>query len=324
MNVKKQSMDNQSSFSEFLLLEFSDVRELQILHSIIFLALYLATVTGNLLIISAVAIDHHLHTPIYFFLMNLAMQDLGQVSVINPKSMVNSFLNTRHISYSGCVAQVLFFVFFVGSDFFLLTVMAYDRYVAICKPLQYGMLMNRQTYIQMIGSVWISSFFYGVLHTGGTFASPFCSNVVNQFFCEIPQLLKLACTDLYLMEVGVLVLSAVIGIGCFIFIIITYVSIFTAVLKIPSTEGRQKAFSTCLPHLIVYALYVFTGYFAYFKPPSNTSPHLDLAFTVMYSMVPPLMNPVIYSMRNREIKNALSKLLGLSHSSRKNLSSPLL
>ncbi|XP_033025509.1 olfactory receptor 14A16-like [Lacerta agilis] len=324
MNVKKQNMDNQSSFSEFLLLEFSDVRELQILHSIVFLLLYLATVTGNLLIISAVAFDHHLHTPMYFFLMNLAMQDLGQVSVIIPKSMVNSLMNTRYISYSGCVAQVLLFMSFMASDFFLLTVMAYDRYVAICKPLQYGMLMNRQTYIQMISSVWISSFFYGVLHTGGTFASPFCSNVVNQFFCEIPQLLKLACTDLYLVEIGVLVLSAVIGIGCFIFIIITYVYIFTAVLKIPSTEGRQKAFSTCLPHLIVYALFVFTGSFTYFKPTSNTSPHLDLAFTVMYSMVPPLMNPVIYSMRNREIKNALSKLLGLCHSSMKNFSSIIL
>ncbi|XP_060137160.1 olfactory receptor 14I1-like [Zootoca vivipara] len=321
MNVKKQSMDNQSSFSEFLLLEFSDVRELQILHFIIFLVLYLATVTGNLLIISAVAFDHHLHTPMYFFLMNLALQDLGQASVIIPKSMVNSLLNTRRISYSGCVAQLLFFVFFVGSDFFLLTVMAYDRYVAICKPLQYGMLMNTQTYIQMISSVWISSFFYGVLHTGGTFASPFCSNVVNQFFCEIPQLLKLACTDLYLIEVGVIVISAVFGIGCFIFNIISYVYIFTAVLKIPSTEGRQKAFSTCLPHLIVYCLFVFTSYFAFFKP---SSLHLDLAFTVMYSMVPPLMNPVIYSMRNREIKNALSKLLRLRHSSMKNLSSLIL
>ncbi|XP_028560227.2 olfactory receptor 14I1-like [Podarcis muralis] len=321
MNVKKQSMDNQSSFSEFLLLEFSDVRELQILHFIIFLVLYLATVTGNLLIISAVAFDHHLHTPMYFFLMNLAMQDLGQTSVIVPKSMLNSLMNTRYISYPGCVAQLFFFVFFVGSDFFLLTVMAYDRYVAICKPLQYGMLMNRQAYIQMISSVWIGSFFYVVLHTGGTFASPFCSNVVNQFFCEIPQVLKLACTDLYLVEIGAIAISAVFGIGCFIFNIITYVYIFTAVLKIPSTEGRQKAFSTCLPHLIVYCLFVFTSYFAFFKPASL---HLDLAFTVMYSMVPPLMNPVIYSMRNREIKNVLSKLLRLRYSSMKNISSLIL
>ncbi|XP_033024440.1 olfactory receptor 14A16-like [Lacerta agilis] len=314
MHLKEQSRVNQTSISEFLLLEFSEVRELQILHFLLFLVLYLATVTGNLLIISAVAFDHHLHTPMYFFLMNLAMQDLGQVSVIIPKFMSNSLMNTRHISYSGCVAQVLFFLFFLASDFSLLTVMAYDRYIAICNPLQYEVLMNKQTCIQMVTSVWISSFFYGLLHTGGTFAPTFCSNVVNQFFCEIPQLLKLTCSDLYLLEIGIVVVSAVIGLGCFIFIIITYVHIFSAVLKIPSIEGRQKAFSTCLPHLIVFSIFVFTGCFAYLKPTSNTPSHLDLALTIIYSMFPPLMNPVIYSMRNNEIKLSLLKLLGLRHS----------
>ncbi|XP_028560224.2 olfactory receptor 14A16-like [Podarcis muralis] len=314
MHLKEQSRVNQTSISEFLLLEFSEVRELQILHFLLFLVLYLATVTGNLLIISAVAFDHHLHTPMYFFLMNLAMQDLGQVSVIIPKFMSNSLMNTRHISYSGCVAQVLFFLFFLASDFSLLTVMAYDRYIAICNPLQYEVLMNKQACIQMVTSVWISSFFYGLLHTGGTFAPTFCSNIVNQFFCEIPQLLKLTCSDLYLLEIGIVVVSAVIGLGCFIFIIITYVHIFTAVLKIPSIEGRQKAFSTCLPHLIVFSIFVFTGCFAYLKPTSNTPSHLDLALTIIYSMFPPLMNPVIYSMRNKEIKHSLLKLLGLRHS----------
>nr|XP_028560224.1 olfactory receptor 14A16-like [Podarcis muralis] len=314
MHLIEQSRVNQTSISEFLLLEFSEVRELQILHFLLFLVFYLATVTGNLLIISAVAFDHHLHTPMYFFLMNLAMQDLGQVSVIIPKFMSNSLMNTRQISYSGCVAQVLFFLFFLASDFSLLTVMAYDRYIAICNPLQYEVLMNKQACIQMVTSVWIVSFFYGVLHTGGTFAPTFCSNIVNQFFCEIPQLLKLTCSDLYLLEIGIVVVSAVIGLGCFIFIIITYVHIFSAVLKIPSIEGRQKAFSTCLPHLIVFSIFVFTGCFAYLKPTSNTPSHLDLALTIIYSMFPPLMNPVIYSMRNKEIKHSLLKLLGLRHS----------
>ncbi|XP_053215955.1 olfactory receptor 14A16-like [Podarcis raffonei] len=315
MIVMEQIIVNQSSLSGFLLLEFSELRELQILYFVVFLAFYLAALTGNLLIISAVAFDHHLHTPMYFFLMNLALQDLGSVSVIMPKSMANTILNTRYISNLGCVAQVLFFLFFIASDFFLLTVMAYDRYIAICKPLQYEMLMNRQACTQMIISVWIISFFYGVLHTGGTFAPPFCSNLVNQFFCEVPELLKLTCSDLYLIEIGVLAFSLVIALGCFIFIVVTYVYIFSSVLKIPSSAGRQKAFSTCLPHLIVCSLFVFTGYFAYLKPIFNSPPHLDLAFTVIYSMVPPLMNPVIYSMRNKEIKNALSKLLGLRHSS---------
>ncbi|XP_061447842.1 olfactory receptor 14A16-like [Rhineura floridana] len=316
MDETEQSLANQSSLTEFLLLGFSEVQELQILHFFAFLAFYLAAVTGNLLIISAVAFDHHLHTPMYFFLMCLALQDLGQVSVIVPKSMANSLMNTRHISYSGCVAQVFLFLFLLASDFSLLTVMAYDRYIAICNPLQYEMLMNKQACIEMVASVWITGFLYGVLHTGGTFASPFCSNIVNQFFCEIPHLLKLACSDLYLIEIGALALSAVLGLGCFVFIIISYVHIFTAVLKIPSTKGRQKAFSTCLPHLIVFSIFVSTGYFSYFKPTSSTLTNLDLAFTMIYSMVPPILNPVIYSMRNKEIRHSLSKLLALRHASK--------
>ncbi|XP_061447855.1 olfactory receptor 14A16-like [Rhineura floridana] len=302
-------MDNQSSICGFLLFEFSEIRELQILHFLLFLILYLAIVSGNLLIISAVAFDHHLHTPMYFFLMNLAIQDLGSVSTIIPKSMANSFNNTRNISYSGCVAQVFSFVFFVGSDFFLLTIMAYDRYVAICNPLQYEMVMNRQACTQMVAGVWITGLFYGAMHTGGTFAVPFCSNMVNQFYCEIPQLLKLSCSDSYLTEVAILAISAAIELGCFVFIIVTYVLIFTAVLRIPSVQGRQKAFSTCLPHLIVFSIFIFTGWFAYLRPPSSTPSDLDLALTVIYTFVPPMLNPIIYSMRNKEIKVALAKLL---------------
>ncbi|XP_062992738.1 olfactory receptor 14A16-like [Elgaria multicarinata webbii] len=302
-------MDNQTSVSEFLLLEFSEVRELQIIHFIFFLVLYFATVTGNLLIIAAVAFDHHLHTPMYFFLMNLAVQDLGAVSAIIPKSMANSFMNTRRISYSGCAAQVFCFVFFVGSDFFLLTLMAYDRYVAICNPLQYEMVMNRQACMQMIASVWITGLFYGALHTGSTFAVPFCSNIVNQFYCEIPQLLRLSCSGSYLTEFAVLAFSAIIELGCFVFIIATYVLIFTTVLRIPSAQGRQKAFSTCLPHLIVFSIFIFTGWFAYLRPPSDTPSDLDLALTVVYTFVPPMLNPLIYSMRNKEMKVALNKIL---------------
>ncbi|XP_054849919.1 olfactory receptor 14A16-like [Eublepharis macularius] len=316
VSYKEQAVANQTSVSEFLLLQFSEDRELQILHFVVFLVMYLATVTGNLLIITAVAFDRHLHTPMYLFLMNLAMQDLGQVTVIIPQMIMNSLMNTRHISFSGCVAQVLFFLFFSASDLSLLTVMAYDRYVAICNPLQYEMVMNRQTCIQMVASVWVTGLFYGVLHAGGTFASPFCSNVVNQFFCEIPQLLKLTCSDLYLIEINVVALSAVAGLGCFIFILVTYVYIFSTVLRMPSVQGRQKAFSTCLPHLTVVSIFLFTGCFAYLKPTSNIPSHLDVAFSMIYSMVPPMMNPLIYSMRSKEIQVSLSKLLGLRHTSK--------
>ncbi|XP_042329650.1 olfactory receptor 14A16-like [Sceloporus undulatus] len=247
----------------------------------------------------------------YFFLMNLAIQDLGQISVILPISMANSLRNNSHISYSGCVTQVLFNVFFISSDFFLLTVMAYDRYIAICKPLQYEIMMNKHACLQMVTALWIISFLYGVLHTIGTFVSPFCSNNVNQFFCEIPHLLKLACSDLYLIEIGILLLSAVVATGCFVFIVVSYMYILTTVMRFPAGQGRKRAFSTCLPHLTVVSVLVFTSYLSYFKPVSESPSTLDLSLTMIYTMVPPLINPLIYSLRNKEIKNALKNLLGL-------------
>uniref|UniRef100_A0ABM5GQ04 Olfactory receptor n=1 Tax=Pogona vitticeps TaxID=103695 RepID=A0ABM5GQ04_9SAUR len=315
MHLKEQNLRNQSSFTHFILLGFSEVHELQVLFFLVFLVYYLVAVGVNLLIISAILTDHRLHHPMYFFLLNLAIQDVGQVSVMVPKSMASSFMQTRQISYSGCVAQVFFFIFFISSDFFLLTVMAYDRYVAICNPLQYEILMKKQTCLQMTGVVWLSSLLNAMLHTGGTFAAPFCSNTVNNFFCEIPHLVKLACSDMYLIEVGYSLLTVVIGIGCFIFITVTYVHIFTAVLKIPTVQGRQKAFSTCLPHLIVVSIFIITAFTVYMNPSPKSLPYLDLAFTISYSMIPPLMNPIIYSMKNKGIKNALAKLLSLRLSS---------
>ncbi|KAM3821152.1 olfactory receptor 14A2-like [Vipera latastei] len=275
------------------------------------LILYLMTVTGNLVIIFAIAFDYHLHTPMYFFLMNLALQDIGSVSVIIPKAVFNSVTNTRHISYSGCVAQVLLFVFFLGSDIALLTLMAYDRYVAICKPLQYEMIMNMKACTKMITSVWIASFLNATLHTTETFSIPFCSNIVNQFYCEIPHLLKIACSSLYVTETGLVAFSAVLSAGSFAFIIVTYTEIFSAVLRIPSVQGRKKAFSTCVPHLSVFSLFFFTVSFAYLRPISNRPSNLDFIITLIYSILPPMLNPLIYSMRNKDIKATLSKTLRL-------------
>ncbi|KAM9120350.1 olfactory receptor 14A16-like [Pangshura tecta] len=304
-------MSNQTNITEFLLLGFSDIRELQILHFVVFLVVYLAGMTGNLLIIMVVALDHHLHSPMYFFLMNLSILDLGSISVTIPKSMANSLMNTRSISYSGCVAQVFLLVFFAVSDFALLTVMAYDRYVAICKPLHYETIMNKRACVQMVASAWISVIVYSSLHTRNTFAISYCGgNEVNQFFCEIPQLLKLACSDMYLGEVELLIFSACLALSCFVFIILSYTQIFQTVLRIPTEQGRHKALSTCLPHLIVVSLFVSTVIFAYLKPTSSSPSNLDLMVAVLYSMLPPVMNPIIYSMRNKEIKASLRKLIG--------------
>ncbi|NXE85841.1 O14J1 protein, partial [Cochlearius cochlearius] len=297
---------NSSSITQFLLLAFTDTRELQLLHFWLFLGIYLAALLGNGLIITTVACDHRLHTPMYFFLLNLSLLDLGSISTTLPKSMANSLFDTRAISYAGCAAQLFFFLFLITAEYFLLTVMAYDRYVAICKPLHYGTLLGSRACVHMAAAAWGSGFLYALLHTANTFSLPLCQgNALDQFFCELPQILKLSCSDAYLREFQLLVFSAFVFLGCFVFIVLSYVQIFRAVLRIPSQQGREKAFSTCLPHLAVVSLFVSTAMLAYLKPPSISSPSLDLVVAVLYAMVPPAVNPLIYSMRNNQLKDAL-------------------
>ncbi|XP_068280360.1 olfactory receptor 14A16-like [Nyctibius grandis] len=303
-------MSNSSSITEFLLLAFAETRKLQLLHFWLFLGIYLAALLGNGLIVTTVACDHHLHTPMYFFLLNLSLLDLGSISTTVPKAMANSLWDTGTISYAGCAAQVFFFFFFMSAEYFLLTVMAYDRYIAICKPLHYGTFLSSRACVHMAAAAWGSGFLYAVLHTANTFSLPLCQgNVVDQFFCEIPQILKLSCSHSYRREVGLIVVSIFVEIMCFVFIVVSYVQIFRAVLRIPSEQGRHKAFSTCLPHLAVVFLFVSTASFSYLKPPSISSPSLDLVVVVLYSVVPPAVNPLIYSMRNQELKDTLKKLI---------------
>ncbi|KAM9211555.1 olfactory receptor 14C36-like [Leptosomus discolor] len=301
-------MSNASTITQFLLLAFADTRELQLLSFGLFLGIYLAALLGNGLIITAIACDHRLHTPMYFFLLNLSLLDLGSLSTTLPKAMANSLWDTRTISYAGCAAQQFFFLFLITAEYCLLTVMAYDRYVAICKPLHYGTLLGSRACVHMAAAAWGTAFPYAVLHTANTFSLPLCQgNAVDQFFCEIPQILKLSCSDTYLREAGVLVVSVCLGFGCFVFIVVSYVQIFRAVLRIPSEQGRHKAFSTCLPHLAVVSLFVSTAVFVYLKPPSISSPCLDVVVSFLYSVVPPAVNPLIYSMRNQELKDTLKK-----------------
>ncbi|XP_074994670.1 olfactory receptor 14A16-like [Calonectris borealis] len=303
-------MSNGTSITHFLLLAFADTQELLLLHFWLFLGIYLAALLGNGLIITAIACDHRLHTPMYFFLLNLSLLDLGSISTTLPKAMANSLWDTRDISYAGCAAQLFFFLFSIIGEYCLLTVMAYDRYVAICNPLHYGTLLGSRACVHMAAAAWASGFLYALLHTANTLSLPLChGNAVDQFFCEIPQILKLSCSHSYLREVGLLVVSACLAFGCFVFIVVSYMEIFRAVLRIPSEQGRHKAFSTCLPHLAVVSLFLSTGMFAYLKPPSISSPSLDLVVAVLYSVVPPAVNPLIYSMRNQELKDALKKLI---------------
>ncbi|XP_037982009.1 olfactory receptor 14J1-like [Motacilla alba alba] len=251
----------------------------------------------------------------FFFLLNLALSDLGSICTTVPKAMHNSLWDTSTISYSGCVAQLFILVFFISAEFSLLTIMCYDRYVSICKALHYGTLLGSRACAHMAAAAWASAFLTALMHTANTFSLPLChGNALGQFFCEIPHILKLSCSHSKLRELGLFVLSALLYFACFVFIVFSYVQIFRAVLRIPSeqVQGRHKAFSTCLPHLAVLSLFISTGTFAYLKPPSMSSPSLDLALSVLYSVVPPALNPLIYSLRNQELKDGMRKMMTVS------------
>ncbi|XP_003213816.2 olfactory receptor 14C36-like [Meleagris gallopavo] len=314
-------MPNSSSISEFLLLALADTRQLQLLHFWLLLGIYLAALLGNGLISTAVACHHRLHSPMYFFLLNLALLDLGCISTTLPKAMANALWDTRDISYAGCAAQVFFLLLFFGAEYSILTIMSYDRYVAICKPLHYGTLMDSRACATMAAAAWASGVLYSLLHTASTFTMPLCQgNAVDQFFCEIAQLLKLSCPESdYYRETVIIYFSLCLIFGCFVFIVVSYVQIFRAVLRMPSEQGRHKAFSTCLPHLAVVSLFVSTAMVAYLKPPSVSSPSLDLVVSFLYSVVPPTLNPIIYSMRNQELRDAVRKMMPCSHFSRDKL-----
>ncbi|XP_070584535.1 olfactory receptor 14A16-like [Erythrolamprus reginae] len=302
-------MENKSRVNEFLLHGFPDTEELHIVHVIVFLIIYLVALIENLIIIIVIVYSHQLHSPMYFFLVNLSLQDLGSISVTVPKSMLNSLMNTEAISYSGCLCQVFFLIFFIMSHFFLLGVMAYDRYVAICKPLHYEMIMNKKACIQMATSIWIGALFYSMLHVGNLAKLEFCSRIINQLYCEIPQLLKISCSSFYVAVEQAVIFGSFLGFLYYIITAFSYVQIFRTVLRIPSTQGKQKAFSTCLPHLIVICLFMISGSFAYLKPTSSSPSTSNTLFSLFYFLMPPVMNPLIYSMRNKEFKMAFWKLL---------------
>uniref|UniRef100_A0A8C6W3Q8 Olfactory receptor n=1 Tax=Nannospalax galili TaxID=1026970 RepID=A0A8C6W3Q8_NANGA len=277
-----ESMTNMTNYVEFLLMGFPDGQVFQTLCATLFLLIYMAALMGNILIIILTTIDQHLQSPMYFFLKNLSLIDICYISVTVPKSIMNSVINIHSISFLGCVLQVFCFVFLTGTEFALLLVMSYDRYAAICLPLHYETIMNRTACVQMVAITWLSGCFYGSLHAAGTFSVHFCGpNIIHQFFCDIPSLLTLACSGEQILE---------------------YV--------IPSDQGRFKSFSTCVPHLTVVALFLSSGYFAYLGPTSNSAASLNLLMSVFYSLLPPSLNPVIYGLRNRDMKVALYSILG--------------
>ncbi|XP_077000202.1 olfactory receptor 14I1 [Tamandua tetradactyla] len=302
-------MDNLTEVTEFLLMGFSDMWKLQILHVGLFLLIYLAALVGNLLIIMVITLDLHLHTPMYFFLKNLSFLDLCYISVTVPKSIHSSLTHNSSISYLGCVAQVYFFSAFGSAELAFLTVMSYDRYVAICYPLHYGTMMMLGKCYQMSVIAWLNCFSYAAVHTGNMFWDPISrSNKIHQFFCDIPHILALLSCKSFFVEFVTLALSSCLVLGCFIVMVISYFQIFSTVQKIPSSKSRVKAFSTCSPQLIVTILFLTTGLFAALGPTAKASSIQDLLVAMAYTVLPPFLNPIIYSLRNKDIKAAIWRL----------------
>ncbi|XP_006877600.1 PREDICTED: olfactory receptor 14I1-like [Chrysochloris asiatica] len=264
---------------------------------------------GNLLTVTVIVRDAHLHYPMYFFIANLSLLDFCYISVTVPKSIVNSLMNCKFISLKECVAQIFLFLLFGFTEFIFLVVMSYDRYVAICHPLHYQLIITPRLCTQISGGSWATGLVYSAIHTGTIFYLPFTkSNAIHQFFCDIPQILSISSQSVQFSETVTLAVSTCIALLCFVILFASYVNIFSTVLQMKSVEARNKALSTCSPQLATLILFLISGFFACLGPISNMSSIQNLLTAIFYSMVSPLVNPIIFSLRNREIKNALSRM----------------
>nr|XP_056723225.1 olfactory receptor 1361-like isoform X2 [Euleptes europaea] len=303
--------ENQTGVSEFVLLGLSTQPQHQNLLFLLFLSLYLLTLLGNLLIVLLICLDKHLlHTPMYYFLSHLSLADLGFVSSTVPKILVNLMSPTKTISYNGCLTQMYFFLTFGNTDSFLLACMAYDRYVAICRPLHYTMVMSHKRCLVLVCGSWILSALHSLLYTLLTAHLSFCSSrEIPYFFCDVYPLLELSCSNTSLIKTLAQTEGVVDILGPFVLVIISYVRIFCAIMKVPSAAGKRKAFSTCGSHLTVIILFYGTISCLYFQPTSAYSAQKGTVPSLLYAVVIPMLNPFIYTLRNHDIKAAIRKLV---------------
>ncbi|XP_068098149.1 olfactory receptor 5AR1-like [Hyperolius riggenbachi] len=305
---------NDSTVVEFSLLGFPAQYAIQIILFCAVCIFYVLIILGNVLIIVTTIFSSKLHTPMYFFLSNLSFLEIFYTSVTIPKMLLNFLLKTSSISFFGCAAQLYFFIALGSIECTLLAVMAYDRYVAICRPLHYVTIMKNSTCVVLVGSSWISGFLNSMVHTVCTFRLSFCSSKsINQFFCDIPPLLKVACGDTFLTEIVLYIIGGLYGFGSFLLILMSYILIIASILKIRSKEGQKKTFSTCTPHLIVVILFFATSSSAYLKPTLKYSSEEESMVPVFYAIITPTLNPIIYTLRNQKFKSALWKIMGLDH-----------
>ncbi|XP_043441834.1 olfactory receptor 7G3-like [Prionailurus bengalensis] len=306
-NVKS---GNFSATTEFLLLGLSEDPQLQPLLFCLFLSMYLVSVFGNLLIILAIVCDSHLHTPMYFFLSNLSFVDICLTSTTIPKMLVNIQTQSKSISYPGCLTQICFVLTFAGLENGILVMMAFDRFVAICHPLRYKAIMNPKLCRLLVLLSFLISVLDALLHTLMALRLSFCTDLeIPHFFCELAHVLKLACSDIFINNILVYLVTSLLGVVPLSGIIISYTQIVSSVLKIPSAGGKYKAFSICGSHLIVVSLFYGTGFGVYLSSAATHSSRKSAIVSVMYTVVTPMMNPFIYSLRNKDMMGALRKLI---------------
>ncbi|KAM5318351.1 olfactory receptor 10A3 [Glossophaga mutica] len=300
---------NQSSVVEFILLGFSNFPELQEQLFGVFLVVYLVTLIGNAMIIVIISLEQSLHVPLYLFLLNLSVVDVSFSAVIMPELLVVLSSEKSSISFVSCFAQMYFILFFGGTECFLLGTMAYDRFAAICHPLSYPMIMNKSVFMKLVMFSWVSGIIVATVQTLWVFSFPFCGpNEISHISCETPAVLELACADTFWFEIYAFTGTILIIMVPFFLILLSYIRILFAILKMPSTTGRQKAFSTCASHLTSVTLFYGTASMTYLQPKSGYSPETKNLMSLAYTLLTPLLNPLIYSLRNSEMKRALMKL----------------
>ncbi|XP_007947645.1 olfactory receptor 12-like [Orycteropus afer afer] len=308
--MKSELHQNYSEVTEFILLGFRTNPESQIILFLVFLLIYVVILMGNMTMIIVIKVDSRLHTPMYFFLRNLSYLDLCYSTVIAPKTLADFLSNEKKISYNGCAAQFFFFAVFVTTECFLLAVMAFDRFSAICSPLLYPVHMSQKACVRLVIGSYICGSINAVVETSSTFSLRFCEeNRLDHFFCDAPALIEISCADTSINEIVMFVVSAFIVIATTMAILVSYAYILVTVLKIPSTQGRSKTFSTCGSHVAAVSLFYGTVFFMYAQPGAISSPQQNKIISVFYTLIIPMLNPLIYSLRNRDVKDAVKRIL---------------
>ncbi|XP_063158327.1 olfactory receptor 8S1-like [Candoia aspera] len=311
MVLKSSEVENQTVITEFILLGLSNDPHIEDFLLFFFMIIFLVTILGNVIVILVIKSELHLQTPMFFFLSHLAFVDICYSSVTVPRMLANFVTKHKTISREGCIAQIFFILQTACTEVFILSAMGYDRYVAICAPLHYSRYLSKEICNKMVGGAWLLGFFHAIVNVLPLLNLHFCSkNIIRHYVCELPSLLPLSCADTLTNYIVLLLSVLAFGFSSFLITLVSYIHIISTILKIHSAEGRQKAFSTCSSHLIVVGLFYITAFVCYMKPSSESLMDLDKVISIQYSILTPMLNPIIYSLRNKEIRSGVEKLFG--------------